>query len=74
MVSLHGAVTLAESHHISKFIPHDLNLYMTRILDEFLDIHGIVAKCIGRLSLRHIKLEFEFVGGFCYTHSLSAAA
>lgn len=36
---------------------------MSWILDEFLNVHRIITKCIGRFSLSSIEIEFKIFFG-----------
>ena len=74
MVSLDRTVTLAQRHHVAELVRHDLDLHMARVLDEPLDIHGIVAECIGGFPLGHVELKFKLVRGLRHAHAFAAAA
>ena len=52
MASLYRALTLAEIHHVAVLVAENLNLNMTRLLDQLLDIYSAIAKGSKRLALR----------------------
>jgi len=74
VISLYGTVTLSKGNYVAEVICHDLNLYMAWIFNKFFNIHSVIAKGIGRFTLRHIEIKFKFVFGFCHTHTFSTAA
>ena len=51
MVSLNGTVTLAQVHHISKAVRHDLEFHMTGMADKALHIHCSIAESHHRFLL-----------------------
>ena len=49
MAALNGAITLTQVHSFAVAIPNDLDFNVTRLLNELLHVHGVIAK--GSLSL-----------------------
>ena len=74
VVALYRTVTFAESHYISMSVSHDLDLYMAWVFNIFFNVHGVIAKCVGRLSLSHVEIEFKIIFRAGDTHALSTSA
>ena len=73
MISLDGAVTIAEGDDIAEGIRHDLDLDVARLLDIALDVHGVITEGVCGLALCEAELKLKFILGRRDTHALSAA-
>ena len=73
VISLDGAVTVAEGDDMTEVIRHDLDLDVARLLDIALDIHGVIAEGVCGLALCETELKLEFILGCRDTHALAAA-
>ena len=74
VISLDGAVTLAQMDHMTITIRQNLELDMFRMLHKVLQIHGIIAKSCHRLLLGCHKSIFQFILMISHTHAFAAAA
>ena len=61
-------------HHIAKLIRHDLELDVPRLLNVFLNIHGVIGKSLDGLHLCILEISIEIFRSTGDTHALSAAA
>ena len=74
VISLDGAVTLAQMDHMTITIRQNLELDMFRMLHKVLQIHSIIAKSCHRLLLGCHKSIFQFILMISHTHAFAAAA
>jgi hypothetical protein len=52
VVALHGAVALAQVHHVAVLVGHELHLHVAATLDELLEVDAVVGEAGQRLGLR----------------------
>ena len=74
MITLYRTVTFPQGHNITELIPNELDLYVTRMNHQLLDIHGIIAEGIGGLTLGSIEGILKILGREAFTHASSSAA
>ena len=73
MATLNGALTLAERDAVAVRIRKHLNLDVPRSFDVLLDVHGIIAEGVLRLTLRGAKCVGDLAGLVNHAHALAAA-
>ena len=74
VVSLDGAVTLAQMNDISIFIGKNLELDVFWMLYKMLQIHSSISKCCFCFFLCGIKCHFELFRSLSHTHAFSTTA
>src|SRR5207237_9408738 len=74
MTALHRALALAQMDHRSMGVAEHLNFNMSWLFDVFFDVHGVVAECALRLSLRGVQGAAQLGLVAHNTHALAATA
>ena len=73
VTALHGAVALAQIHRVAVFVGHDLDLDVTRVLQEFFHVHRRIAKRGARFGLGHLHRVDQRGLGMHHAHAATAA-
>ena len=74
VITLHRTVAFPQGHNITELIPYELDLNVTRMNHQLLDIHGVIAEGIGGLTLGSIEGILEILRREAFTHASSTAA